>query len=675
MKMTILKLLSAALGIGFVFINVPVALASDAVNNIETYPHTDLTTSTATVQTDPSWHSTTSLLSTSDFNGLTDMPDARSESGNEYVYSSDQLPLTFSPSFVQYFSKNDHSSAALVDDCEYSIEMTGPSVNKKLIKTAYEKSTYVKNDISEDGYTGEIAYGTLMYFNRLMDRLGLPDGAQSPSMTCEMPYYIYSKYGNNLDELKKYSSASDFLQNGGYGTYGSNEKYTYDLGDEDFIQDSQVFRDCGSDYIKFAEKMQKDNHAAGYYIQPCIKYKTYIVVNADAIEDDSWIASYQKDTGRTPEKRNGYYYISGFQFNENADLASIKSSVSNLADTYAERYNFPYSEVTYRIDKVTENKYGLYYNFSRKQFADAWAAEMDSWSGHWDFFLYGDEHFDYCLTGNFPAGINDIFHTGNIGSFITAQRLRKYPARYAYTVTKPGTYWITVKGKDYYSDSCNFKVTVLSPEETKVNNAANLLISKTKKDSDPAHSKFRTLKVRSPKQTKSSISIKWHRIKGADKYVLFGNQCGKKYRILKTASKNKLRINKVAGKSIKKGKYYKFFVAAFDNNGKLIAASKTIHVSSKGGKVGNFKHIQVRNVKNNIKVLQKGKSFLLKTKSIRQSRKLKVKIHRSTRFESSNTEIASVNRHGKIKAEKKGTCTIYAYAQNGIFTKIRVSVK
>lgn len=45
------------------------------------------------------------------------------------------------------------------------------------------------------------------------------------------------------------------------------------------------------------------------------------------------------------------------------------------------------------------------------------------------------------------------------------------------------------------------------------------------------------------------------------------------------------------------------------------------------------------------------------------------------RYESSNKEIATVDSKGKIKAKAKGTCYIYVYAQNGVYKKIRVTVK
>ena len=48
---------------------------------------------------------------------------------------------------------------------------------------------------------------------------------------------------------------------------------------------------------------------------------------------------------------------------------------------------------------------------------------------------------------------------------------------------------------------------------------------------------------------------------------------------------------------------------------------------------------------------------------------------RKLSFESSNPKIAAVSSKGVIKAKKKGTCTIYIYAQNGICKKVTVKVK
>ena len=45
------------------------------------------------------------------------------------------------------------------------------------------------------------------------------------------------------------------------------------------------------------------------------------------------------------------------------------------------------------------------------------------------------------------------------------------------------------------------------------------------------------------------------------------------------------------------------------------------------------------------------------------------------RYKSSDTGIATVDKNGKIKGIKKGTCTIYVYSINGLTKKAKVTVK
>ena len=73
--------------------------------------------------------------------------------------------------------------------------------------------------------------------------------------------------------------------------------------------------------------------------------------------------------------------------------------------------------------------------------------------------------------------------------------------------------------------------------------------------------------------------------------------------------------------------------------------------------------------------VKRGKSLALKTTLNPKSKKLKVKKHVGARYESTNTKIATVSGKGVIKGKKKGTCYVYVYAQNGVFKKVKVTVK
>ena len=182
---------------------------------------------------------------------------------------------------------------------------------------------------------------------------------------------------------------------------------------------------------------------------------------------------------------------------------------------------------------------------------------------------------------------------------------------------------------------------------------------------EPAGSTFHILQAKGKKIKKKAITIGWKSVLGASGYVIFGSKCGSKYNTLA-----EVKGTSFTQKKLKKGTYYKYYVAAYDKNEKVLAVSKTIHIATPGGKNGNTKAVKINKKKVSLK---KGKSFKLKAKL--KNGKLKVKRHRKIAFESSNPAVATVTKKGKIKAAGKGTCYVYAYAQNCVFAKCKVTVK
>ena len=76
--------------------------------------------------------------------------------------------------------------------------------------------------------------------------------------------------------------------------------------------------------------------------------------------------------------------------------------------------------------------------------------------------------------------------------------------------------------------------------------------------------------------------------------------------------------------------------------------------------------------------LKKGKSKKVKAKIVKNSnaKPLLSKEHDAAlRYDSTNTKIATVSAKGKIKAKKKGTCYVYITALNGLYTRVKVTVK
>ena len=208
--------------------------------------------------------------------------------------------------------------------------------------------------------------------------------------------------------------------------------------------------------------------------------------------------------------------------------------------------------------------------------------------------------------------------------------------------------------------------------------AADRAITNMMTDDDPAGTVFGKLTLKSPKQAKTSIGLSWTQVPGATSYVLYGNKCGKGNKPLKlgTFNGNRQTVSMVNNQKVAKGTYYKFIVVALDKDNKVISTSKVIHVATKGGKVGNHKKVTVKKaVLKKAKKMKAGKSLKLKAKAVPQAKKLKVKKHVGIRYESTNNSVATVSKKGVIKAKAKGTCYIYAYAQNGVFKRITVTVK
>ena len=199
---------------------------------------------------------------------------------------------------------------------------------------------------------------------------------------------------------------------------------------------------------------------------------------------------------------------------------------------------------------------------------------------------------------------------------------------------------------------------------------------------------FAPLKAKAAKAGKKSVTVSWKNIKKAKKFVIYGNKCSnadkkrvmKKTKVVKAPAKGKkqvsLKLKKMLGKKIKKGTYYKMYIAALDADGKVIAKSATMHVSTKGGKTGNYTKVKV-----NAKGLKKGKLKIAKGNTVKLNAKAigekgkKIHSHRVVRYESTNTKIATVTKSGKVKAKAKGKAKIFAYAQNGVAKGVVIIIK
>ena len=234
------------------------------------------------------------------------------------------------------------------------------------------------------------------------------------------------------------------------------------------------------------------------------------------------------------------------------------------------------------------------------------------------------------------------------------------------TAVGNGTAEITVTTEDG-KITASIMITVKVPDEPTINKTTG----------------FRRLRARSVKQTKTSVTLQWNIIEDADGYFVYGNRCNtgtKSYKYRKLATITGGDISTWTQKNLKKGTYYKYVVKAYRLvNGKKVVTdtSISVHAVTGGGKYGNAKAVsvtQIGNKKNVSKItLKMGKTAQIKAKEVKKDKK--IARHRKLCYESSNTKVATVTPDGLIRATGKGTCTIWVYAQNGVYKALKITVK
>lgn len=234
------------------------------------------------------------------------------------------------------------------------------------------------------------------------------------------------------------------------------------------------------------------------------------------------------------------------------------------------------------------------------------------------------------------------------------------------TAVGNGTAEITVTTEDG-KITASIMITVKVPDEPTINKTTG----------------FRRLRARSVKQTKTSVTLQWNIIKDADGYFIYGNRCNtgtKSYKYRKLATITGGDISTWTQKDLKKGTYYKYVVKAYRLvNGKKVVTDTyiSVHAVTGGGKYGNAKAVSVTQIGNKRNVskitLKMGKTAQIKAKEVKKDKK--IERHRKLCYESSNTKVATVTPDGLIRATGKGTCTIWVYAQNGIYKALKITVK
>lgn len=166
---------------------------------------------------------------------------------------------------------------------------------------------------------------------------------------------------------------------------------------------------------------------------------------------------------------------------------------------------------------------------------------------------------------------------------------------------------------------------------------------------------------------KTTVKLSWNAVEDADSYVIYGGKVGSGYKKLATVTTTSYTVSK-----LKKGTAYRYYVKACkteDGATTTISTSYKIYTVTNGGKYGNQGTFTVKpkNVTISAGNIKKLKVSYKKTGTLK-------KFISYVRYQSSDTQVATVSSSGSIVAGKKGTCYIYIYGQNGYKTCVKVTV-
>ena len=246
------------------------------------------------------------------------------------------------------------------------------------------------------------------------------------------------------------------------------------------------------------------------------------------------------------------------------------------------------------------------------------------------------------------------------------------------TAVANGTATITITTEDG-AKTATVKVTVAIPE-VKPQGTSEQPVAEPTKEEKAEISMNAGLKIT---QTGKKISIEWGKVKEADGYDVYVAYCGKKYGSpIKNVSKNtitKLTVGKIKGKKIDLKKNFKVYVAAYkmvDGQKEVLAKSITGHVVGRlNTKFTNAKKITISKKKYTVKV---GKTAKVKAKTVlvdKKKKQLSDGHAKEFRYATSNKNIATVDKNGKVKGVAAGTCKIYVYSRNGLAKTVKITVK
>lgn len=181
-----------------------------------------------------------------------------------------------------------------------------------------------------------------------------------------------------------------------------------------------------------------------------------------------------------------------------------------------------------------------------------------------------------------------------------------------------------------------------------------------------------------------SLTIKWGKVAGADGYDIFMQRCYLKLdtknpvKVVKGAANTKAVITKIHGTALSECDIVKTQVKAYkvvNGKKKYIDTSVLLHTVINSGKYTNIKTVTLAKKAYTMSVKQ---AVTLKPifKPATASKKLLGSDHGPRVFYySTNTNVATVDAKGVVRAKASGKCTIYVISLSGVTSPVQITVR
>lgn len=178
-----------------------------------------------------------------------------------------------------------------------------------------------------------------------------------------------------------------------------------------------------------------------------------------------------------------------------------------------------------------------------------------------------------------------------------------------------------------------------------------------------------------PKVDSKSVKLSFKNLPGVTSYKIYGNLAGKKIKAIKEldVSNTSYTIKKIGKKKLEANKVYKFKIAAYRYNEKLVENTIVIINANKKSKYANATNIIVPSTKYSMAVGM-DKKLNVKVKMPKGKKHLPAKYGPKLTYSTSNPYVATVDKKGTIHSKMRGSATIYIQELSGLSKEITVDV-